>query len=75
MDTNISFYPIGQGWYLEYIDDNYYRHVFLGKVKERKGSPYDKDRTDAKAPISPILVREHPGCRPSNPRPTATYRE
>lgn len=22
--------PIGHGWYLEYIDDVYHRHVYLG---------------------------------------------
>ncbi len=44
-----GLYPIGHGWYLEYIDDKYIRHIYHGI--HSKNSP---------ASSSTDLVREHP---------------
>lgn len=41
---------LSEGWHIELLDDNYYRYVYLGKPKERKGTPYDKDSEDTQEP-------------------------
>ncbi len=62
--THIKLYPISRGWYLEYIDDVYNRHV------------YDKDREHSEeSSVRSVLERDYTSSGTTDSRPTVTHRE
>lgn len=60
-----------EGWYIEYLAKNRYRHVYLGKVKERN----DKDSKDTQvSALCPLLVRDYTSGGTTDTRPAAADR-
>lgn len=61
-----------EGWYIEYLTNNRYRHVYIGKPKERN----DKDCKDTQiSSLCPVLVRDYTSSGTTDTRTTATDRE
>ena len=30
MNVKVEYIPIGRGWFLEYVNDEYVKHIYLG---------------------------------------------